>query len=111
MSEFSSSLFEGFVPKVVTALGVMRLERVRGATAVTHETWDHQSTTRYEIAGDRICRPGREPSRQFLVVEAGCRLSFETDSNEVFIAGVIVSDDHGKRLEARECVGIPVPTA
>jgi hypothetical protein len=108
---FPSSRFEGHVPKEIISMGVMRIERVGGATAVTHHpSFDGEPVKRYDIVGGCIQQPERGPRFQFLVVETGCRLVFEGEGPEVFIAGTIASED-GKSLRARDCVGVPAARA
>lgn len=93
--------FEGFVPKSFVFQGIARIERVRGATAIV------AGHNRYLIEREVIARPDREIDRQFLVVEIGERLSFESESDEVFIAGTLVSDRDGGTVPARDCIFIP----
>ena len=105
------SPFEGHVPLEVISSSVMRIERVGGAHAVTHHpSFEGQSPRRYDIVGGRIQRSERGPDFQFLVVETGCRLSFESNGREVFIAGKIACGD-GTTMTARECVIIPPASA
>ena len=96
--------FKGYVPKDVVTLGVLRIERVGRARAVTHHpSFDSEPVKRYDIVGGRIARPERGPNFQFLVVGVGCRLVFEGDEDDVFIAGVIASNTK-EPVEARDCV-------
>lgn len=105
-TSFKSSWFEGSIPKDVISLGVMRIEHVVGATAVTHQSGDEPKTVRYEIVRNQIHRPERDRTRQFLVVGVGCRLTFESAEAEVGIAGT-VAGGNGSPVTARECVAVP----
>lgn len=80
--------FEGRIPRSVFAVMVCRIERVDGATALTRS-----KSESFVIRDGRIVRPDREPTRQFLVVSAGELLEFETDGDDVFIAGITTAGE------------------
>lgn len=100
MASYPKRRFFGTVGKRCQTLGIVRIERVRGATAVAMREYDETKDERYVIQAGRVVRPDRSPEYHFLVATTGAYLTFESDKDKVYVEGYVIDQGTGPELEA-----------